>query len=187
MAETDRIRWDRRYSQASEIDLTPPDWLKEVDAWLPRQGCALDIAAGAGHLAIWLAGLGLNVLAVDISPAGLEQARQGALAKGLRIETISADLEAEPLPEGPFDVITCFNYRQRNLAPFIRERLKVGGCLLAEVATVPNLERHAHPSLKYLAEPGELRQDCAPLEIIYYLEGWSDDRASARVLARKVS
>ena len=98
MAETDRIRWDQRYSQAGEIDLTPPDWLNEAEAWLPPQGRALDIAAGAGRLAIRLAGLGLNVLAVDISPAGLEQARQRALAKGLRIETISADLEAEPLP-----------------------------------------------------------------------------------------
>ena len=45
--------------------------------------------------------------------------------------------------EGPFDVITCFNYRHRDLFPFIRERLKVGGFLLAEVTTVPNLERHA--------------------------------------------
>ena len=138
-------------------------------------------------MAIWLAGRGFDVLAVDISISGLELARAGAAAKGLRIETLSEDLEAKPLPEGPFDVITCFNYRQRDLFPLIQERLKVGGFFLAEVATVPNLERHAHPSLKYLAEPGELRQDCAPLEIMYYLEGWSGGSASARVLARKIS
>jgi len=185
MAESDRTKWDQRFARASENELAPPDWLKEVDAALPRQGYALDIAAGAGRLAIWLAGRGLDVVAVDISPAGLELARQAAVSRGLQIETISADLEAESLPEGPFDVITCFNYRQRDLFPFIHERLKVGGFLLAEVATVPNLERHAHPSLKYLAELGELRQDCAPLEIVYYQEGWSGDRASARVLARK--
>ena len=189
MAESDRIKWDQRFAQAGEIDSAPPNWLKDVDAQvdaaLPRQGHALDIAAGAGRLAIWLAGRGLDVLAVDISPVGLELARQAAVAKGLRIETLSADLEAEPLPDGPFDVITCFNYRQRDLFPLIRERLKVGGFLLAEVATVPNLERHAHPSLKYLAEPEELRQDCAPLEIVYYQEGWSGGWASARVLARK--
>ena len=187
MAESDRIKWDQRFAQSRAIGLSPPNWLGEIEHLLPRQGYALDIAAGAGRMAIWLAGRGLDVLAVDISRTGLEQARQGALAKGLHIEILSADLEAEPLPEGPFDVITCFNYRQRDLLPLIRERLKVGGLLLAEVATTPNLERHAHPSLKYLAEPGELRQDCAPLEIIYHQEGWSDDRASARVLARKVS
>ena len=135
MPESDRIkwddRWDQQFAQAGEIDLAPPNWLQEVDAGvdarLPQQGYALDIAAGAGRLAIWLAGRGLDVLAVDISPAGLELARRAAVAKGLQIETLSADLETEPLPEGPFDVITCFNYRQRDLFPFIRERLKVGG------------------------------------------------------------
>jgi SAM-dependent methyltransferase len=187
MAESDRVRWDQRYRQASEIDLDPPGWLKEIDSVLPRQGYALDIAAGTGRLAIWLAGRGLDVLAVDISQAGLELARQEAVSRGLVIETLSADLEAESLPKGPFDVITCFNYRQRNLFPPIRERLKVGSLLLAEVATVPNLERNTHPSLRYLAELGELRQDCAPLEIVYYQEGWFGGRASARVLARKVS
>ena len=186
MAESDRIKWDQRFARSNEIDIAPPNWLKEVEASLPQQGYALDIAAGAGRLAIWLASRGLDVLAVDISRTGLELARQGAAAKGLQIETLAEDLEAEPLPEGPFDVITCFNYRQRGLFPLIRERLKVGGFFLSEVATVSNLERHAHPSLKYLAEQGELRQDCAPLEIVYYREGWSDDRASARVLARKI-
>ena len=187
MAESDRIRWDQRYSTSDDIDLTPPNWLKRVEPSLPRKGNALDIAAGTGRLAIWLAGRGLDVRAVDIAEAGLDLARQEAAAKGFHIETLAQDLEAEPLPEGPFDVITCFNYRQRDLFPFIRERLKVGGYFLAEVATVSNLERHAHPSLKYLAEHGELRQDCALMEIIYYRENWSDNRASARVLARKTS
>lgn len=166
MAESDRVKWDQQYGRAREIDLAPPVWLKEIDSVLPRGGYALDIAAGAGRLAIWLAVRGLDVLAVDISLAGLELVRQGAESRGLEIETLSEDLESESLPEGPFDIITCFNYRQRNLFPPIRERLKVGGFFLAETATVFNLERHAHPSLRYLAEPGELRQDCAPLEII---------------------
>mgnify|MGYP001228285003 CR=1 FL=1 len=187
MAETDRIIWDQRYSQAAAMESRPPNWLGEVENLLPRQGHALDIAAGAGRLAIWLAGRGLDVLAVDISQAGLDLARHGALDRGLQIDTMSVDLEDDSLPDGSFDLITCFNYRQRDLFPSIRERLKAGGQLLAEVAIVTNLERHAHPSLRYLAELGELRQDCAPLEILYYEEGWSDDRASARVLARKVS
>ena len=164
-----------------------PPGSKKSKPRCPTRVTPLDIAAGAGRLTIWLAGQGLDVLAVDISPGGLELARQGAIAKGLLIETLSHDLESEPLPEGPFDVITCFNYHQRELFPSIRERLKVGGCLLVELATVSNLEKHAHPSLKHLTAPNELLLDCAPLEILYYMEGWADDRASARVLARKVS
>jgi SAM-dependent methyltransferase len=185
MTESDRVKWDRRYAQPRQVDLAPPDLLSEFDALLPRQGSALDIAAGDGRLALWLAGRGLDVLAVDISTAGLELAQRAAVDQGFEIETIALDLEAEPLPVGPFDVITCFNYRQRDLFPHIHERLKDGGFFLAEVATVANLERHSHPSLKYLAEPGELRQDCEPLEIVHYQEGWHDDRASARVVARR--
>jgi SAM-dependent methyltransferase len=185
MAESDRIKWDYRYTQAEKVELAPPDWLQEVDEALPRQGWALDIAAGAGRIGLWLAERGFDVLAVDISPAGLDLAGQAALAQGLRIETLAVDLEAGPLPTGPFDLITCFNYRQRDLFPFIRASLKAGGYFLAEVSTVPNLQRHAHPSLQYLAEPGELRQDCGPLQIVYYQEGWFGDRASVRVLARK--
>jgi SAM-dependent methyltransferase len=187
MADSDRIIWDQRYSQAAEIESRPPNWLGEVESLLPRQGYALDIAAGAGRLAIWLAGRGLDVMAVDISPAGLYLARQGALNQGSQIETMAVDLEVDSLPEGPFDIITCFNYLQRDLFPSIRDRLNAGGLLLAEIAIVTNLELHAHPSRRYLAELGELRQDCAPLEILYYEEGWFDDRASARVLARKLS
>ncbi len=124
-------------------------------------------------------------MAVDISSIGLELARQATLSGRLRIVTLRADLEAESLPDGPFDMITCFRYRQRDLFPYIRERLRLGGILIAEVATVPTLERHPRPSLKYLAQTGELRRDCAPLEIVYYREDWFDYHALARVVARK--
>ena len=185
MAESDRIRWDQRFAQGGDIGLPPPAWLEEVDHELPHHGRALDVAAGAGRVALWLARRGLDVVAVDISEVGLGLARQAAEAQGLCIETVSADLEIMPLPDGPFDVITCFRYRQRDLFPAIRERLGPAGIFIAEVATVANLERHQHPSRRYLAEPGELEQDCAPLEIRYYQEGWSDDEALARVVARK--
>lgn len=72
-------------------------------------------------------------MAVDISLIGLELARQATLSGRLRIVTLRADLEAESLPDGPFDMITCFRYRQRDLFPYIRERLRLGGILIAEV------------------------------------------------------
>ncbi|MFQ6029724.1 MAG: class I SAM-dependent methyltransferase [Dehalococcoidia bacterium] len=185
MADSDRIRWDQRYSEGGVSQGAVPAWLGEMEDELPRQGRALDIAAGSGRLALWLADRGLETVAVDISSVGLELVRQAVQAAGLQIVTIQADLEAEPLPDGPFDLISCFRYRQRDLFPFIRERLRPGGILIADVATVTNLERHPHPSMKYLAETNELLRDCAPLEIVYYWEGWFEDHASARVIARK--
>lgn len=185
MTESDRLKWDQRYSRDRESWPEPPAWLIEVDQEIPVQGRALDVAAGTGRLSRWLARRGLTVLAVDISSVGLELARQAAEAEGLLIDTLVLDLEADSLPDGPFDVITCFNYRQRDLFPVIRERLRPGGVFISELATVPNLERHARHSLQYLAEPGELKRACQPLEIVYYQEGWFEDHASARVVARR--
>ena len=185
MAESDRLKWDQRYSQVTGIGQEPASWLVDVSDEIPHLGRALDIAAGTGRLSLWLAKRGLDVLAVDISSVGLELAKQTAEAKGHLIEILSLDLEAQSLPDGPFDVITCFHYWQKDIFPMIRERLRPGGVFVAEVATVANLERHPHPSLQYLADPGELKQQCQLLQIAYYQECWFDDHAMARVVARK--
>ncbi len=186
MAESDRIRWDQRYSGEEETLSTPPPWIEEFDGLIPRQGFALDIAAGSGRLSIWLANRGLRVTAVDISAVGLQLAQSSAQLQGLTIETVVSDLETDPLPQGVFEIITCFRYWQPDLFPAIKARLNDGGLLLAEVVTKQNLERHDHPSSRYLAEPEALRKICRPMEIVYYQEGWIGDWASARVFARKV-
>ena len=72
MAESDRIRWDQRYSGEEETLSTPPPWIEDFDAQIPRHGPALDIAAGSGRLSLWLANRGLRVTAVDISAVGLQ-------------------------------------------------------------------------------------------------------------------
>ena len=51
------------------------------------------------------------------------------MTRGLSIETFVADLETDPLPEGPFQVITCVKYRQLELFPTIQARLNSGTVL----------------------------------------------------------
>lgn len=185
MTEADRARWDRRHAQRSHDDPEPPRWLEELEDELPRSGAALDVAAGAGRLACWLAARGLEVTALDISPVALARCRGEAAERGLRLRTLEIDLERAPLPEGPFVLIGCLHYLQRDLFPAFRERLATGGVLVCELATRRNLERHARPPARFLIEPGELLALCAPLEIVYYREGWLDGRAQARVIARQ--
>jgi len=186
MAESDRIRWDQRYSGEEEALSSSPPWIEDFDGQIPRNGPALDIAAGSGRLSLWLASRGLTVTAVDISAVGLQLARCSAELRELTIETVVSDLETEPLPQGVFQVITCFRYWQPELFPAIKARLNHGGFLLAEVATKQNLEMHDRPSSRYLAEPEALRKICRPMEVVYYQEGWIGDWASARIVARKV-
>ncbi len=185
MAEEDRKKWDERYARGEHVAGQAPGWLRELDTELPNEGAALDVAAGAGRIAVWMARRGLAVTAVDISPVGLALARETARDEGVRIETAVSDLEREPLPEGPFALIACFHYRQRELFPAIVERLVPGGVVLAELSTVRNLERHPTPSRRWLAEPNELLRDLGLLEVLYYREGWLGGMHRARLVARK--
>lgn len=184
MAEADRERWDRRYRTGSHTALEPPGWLAELDDELPWSGRALDVAAGAGRLALWLAERGLDTTAVDVSREAIDLCTANAEAADLSLSTLILDLEREALPSGPFALITCFYYLQRELFPVLRERLAPGGCLVCELPTRRNLERHAKPGSRFLLETNELLELVAPLELVYYREGWVEDRAVARAVAR---
>lgn len=185
MAEEDRKRWDERYARGEHVQGQAPGWLRDLDPELPSEGEALDLAAGAGRVAVWMARRGLSVTAVDISPVGLALAREAARDEGVRIATIVRDLEEEPLPDGPFALIACFHYRQRDLFPAIVERLAPGGVVLAELPTVRNLERHERPSRRWLSEPNELLRHFADLTVLYYREGWLGGTHRARLVARR--
>ncbi len=183
---SDRERWDRRYAEGSHTGEAEPDWFDALGDLLPRGGSALDVASGAGRVACGLARRGLDVLAVDVSPVGLDLARERAERAGLRIETRVLDLAAEPLPAGPWELISCFAYLQRELFPALCRALAPRGVLVCEIPTVRNLERHARPGRRFLLDEGELLRLIDPLEVCWQQEGWVGDRALARVVARRV-
>lgn len=64
--------------------------------------------------------------AVDVSPVGLRLAAEAARKAADEIETVVLDLEQEELPRGPFAVVTCFRYLQRDLFVPTRARLAPG-------------------------------------------------------------
>jgi tellurite methyltransferase len=177
MATSDREKWDELHA-ADETRGAAPTWLKGFNDLLPTQGAALDLAAGSGRIALWVAERGLSVVAVDISPVGLARIAHP------RVRTLVQDLEQTPkLPAGPFALVTLFHYRQASLSAAIVDALAPGGLLVAELATLTNLERHARPSRRWLAEPGELRALASGLDVVHYEEGWLSDRHTARLIA----
>lgn len=186
MADADREKWDAKYARGEHAGADAPAWLDELADDLPAAGPALDIAAGDGRLAVWMARRGLDVTAVDVSSVGLALARERAEASGVAIGTLALDLEWYPLPPGPFALVTCFHYRQQSLHATVIDRLAPGGCVLFEQPTVRNLERHARPSRRFLAEPNELlRAYVEDLTVLYYRESWLNGIHRARLLACK--
>lgn len=69
---------------------------------------ALDIATGAGHTAAAFAPHVAKVVASDLTPEMLVEARKLAEAKGLaNMETAPADAEQLPFGDNSFDLVTC--------------------------------------------------------------------------------
>jgi SAM-dependent methyltransferase len=99
----DRAEWDARYAATDLIWTAAPNrWVEAELADLPS-GRALDLACGEGRNALWLAGRGWRVTAVDFSGVALAKGRRAAQAAGDgpadRIDWVEADLltyQAEP-------------------------------------------------------------------------------------------
>jgi SAM-dependent methyltransferase len=187
MSDADRLKWNARYREEA-----PPRAVsavvRAVEDLLPRRGRALDVAGGAGRHAVWLAQRGLTVTLADVADEGLERAREAAAGAAVAVETVAVDLEAAPLPAGPWDLILCFHYLHRPLFASFAASLAPGGVLVAVQPTLANLARHPKPGAAFLLAEGEMRGLVAPLAIVQYDEGWLEEgRHEARVVARWVA
>ncbi|MCI5106913.1 MAG: class I SAM-dependent methyltransferase, partial [Pseudomonadales bacterium] len=109
-------------------------------------GPVLCIAEGEGRNGVFLASLGLEVLAVDSSAVGLEKARALAESRGVSIVTEVADLaDYIPSPDSYGAVVSIFAHlpskiRQR-LYPLLEQCLTPGGLLLLEAYNEAQINR----------------------------------------------
>ncbi len=106
---TDAEAWDRRYrSRPSLWSDEPNPHLVDLDtALLP--GRALELGAGEGHNALWLARRGWHTTAVDFSAVALQRAQTRADRDGLHVDWVLADLRAYQPPQAAFDLVVIAN------------------------------------------------------------------------------
>ncbi len=185
MATGDRERWNERYEAEAETP-APSPFLLSLDAILPRRGRALDVAGGSGRNALWLARRGLDVTLADVSDVALERAAGAAAAAGVPLSTVRVDLEAEPPPAGPWDLVVCTYFLHRPLLAALPDVLAPGGLLVVAHATRTNLTRHARPGPDHVLEDGELPGLVRGVEVVRSEEGWLEGgRHEARLVARR--
>ena len=87
--------WDARYREAAESratvwSLEPNEWVVEALAEL-TPGAAVDLAAGEGRNALWLASRGWRVTAVDFAGVGLAAGAARAQQLGVDVSWQKAD------------------------------------------------------------------------------------------------
>jgi SAM-dependent methyltransferase len=94
--------WDERYQQRQQWSEGPNALVAELLGGLPP-GTAVDLAAGEGRHALWLASLGWTVTAVDFSAVGIERgrSRHGADA----VSWVTADVLAWSAPPSSLDLV----------------------------------------------------------------------------------
>ncbi|NOT32609.1 MAG: class I SAM-dependent methyltransferase [Candidatus Eisenbacteria bacterium] len=141
-----REKWDQRYSESeSPFGFEPNDFVVEVADLIPP-GAVLCLAEGQGRNAVYLAGRGHRVTAMDLSPVGLAAAERLALERGVRIVTECADLEDYAIAEAAWaGIVSVWVQVERPLREAMHRAaargLAPGGVLVIEAYTPSQLER----------------------------------------------
>jgi 2-polyprenyl-3-methyl-5-hydroxy-6-metoxy-1,4-benzoquinol methylase len=177
--EAERLRWDERFSVEGYHFGTEPNGFLASQAQLLHPGMsALCVADGEGRNGVWLASLGLQVTAFDLSAIGVDKARRLAARKGVELEHIIADVNQWDWDARRFDrVVVVFVQfmtvpeRERFFAGVIRA-IAPGGMLMLQGYTPRQLEygTGGPKQIEQLYTARLLREAFAPLEILHLRE-----------------
>jgi len=143
--------WNRRYAGDELVWTAEPNrfLVAEADGLTP--GRALDLAAGEGRNAVWLAERGWEVDAVDFADAGLQKGRRLAGRRGVEVHWIRADLERYAPERRAYDLVIIFylHLPWARLRPVLRRAssaVAAGGTFLLVGHDRTNLEQgHGGP------------------------------------------
>lgn len=186
MNHPDAERWNARYAADGEdwLENQPRQLLLDYAHLLPKQGIALDAAAGVANNGTYLSRRGLHVIALDISINALQLAMQRALMESLPLSAAVFDISHLWLPMNYFDVIVNFHFLKRTTFPVFRQALRPGGLIIFETFLRSN-EDSSTPD--YYLEPGELHSAFSDFEIIHWKESSipATTKVTAQLVARK--
>ncbi len=171
--KADQKRWDKRFGKKDfAFGKKPNPFLKKLIHLLPK-GRALDIAAGEGRNAVFLAQHGFEVDAVDISEKGLKKAQKLARAKGIKINIFLVDLDQYRVEKEQYDLIANFYFLKRPFIPRIKKGLKKGGRVIFETYLLEHrtLGTGGPKQAKYYLKPNELLMLFKDFRILFYREG----------------
>ncbi len=193
--------WNERYSHGHFVyGESPNEFLAECAAMIP-EGPVLCVAEGEGRNAVFLAGLGHHVTAVDQSDIGLAKARQFAARRGVHVETACTDLAAYPFAPGAWSgIVAIFAHLpsalRRRMHRDAANGLQPGGVFILEAYTPAQLARDTGgpKAADLLMNLADLREELSGLDFLVAREIERDIRegmfhtgpgAVVQILARK--
>ncbi|NIV35075.1 MAG: methyltransferase domain-containing protein [Anaerolineae bacterium] len=201
MSETDRQRWDRKYTaREGPAHFRPGRLLVEhrhllagtgQDAAHQPEGSpgglrALDVACGFGGSSLYLASLGYRVDAVDVSGVALAQVQAEASRRGLQVNLVQADLTHWWVPPAWYDLIVVKYYLNRDLMPRLARGLRARGLLFVEHRNLRYLSARPGFDPAFLLQFGELQRFAtdAGLDLLHVADG-APQAHESRLIARR--
>lgn len=98
--------WDETYASTTQLFSGRPNFALVADVSGLQPGRALDVGCGEGADAVWLAGQGWAVTALEVSQVALERAAQSARQLAGSVQWVHAGLVDAALPEAGFDLVS---------------------------------------------------------------------------------
>jgi SAM-dependent methyltransferase len=98
--------WDERYAGMEQVWSGRPNSALVAEVAELRPGRVLDVGCGEGADAVWLAGRGWDVTALDVSRVALDRAALHARQAGVAVRWVHAGLVGAPLGQAGFDLVS---------------------------------------------------------------------------------
>jgi len=173
--------WDQRYgTDEYAYGVEPNDFLRAEAHRIPP-GPVLCLAEGEGRNAVFLAGLGYQVTAIDLSTEGLRKAERLARRHGVTLELIHGDLATFDLSLDRWSgIVEIFVHVplliRRRIHAQLPLALRVGGCLVLETYRPEQLAlgTGGPKDVALLGSLADLREELSPLELVVAREANRD-------------
>jgi len=190
--ESEREKWNRKFSEGSPPAVEPDSFLIEANAHyvapaFSNGGRVLDIAGGLGRHALFYARKGWQATLIDISEVATQRVAEISEKQKLSLTIYTADLDEFRWKQWreQFDLLLVFFYLQRQLFPALIDLLHPGGLLVYKTHLRSETNSSsAASSPQHVLEPGELQRAFAVMDILHYRERLNE-RSTAELVARK--
>jgi SAM-dependent methyltransferase len=106
VAKSLATEWDERFASTAQVFSDKPNTALVTEVSGLQPGRALDVGCGEGADAVWLAGRGWTVTALDVSQVALERAALRAQQAAVQVKWVHADLVRAELPRAGFDLVS---------------------------------------------------------------------------------
>jgi len=168
VSKKDREKWNKRY-QNNPIPDRPIELITNYTNQA-KIGRALDIACGMGRHSKYLASVGFEVDALDISSVAIEE-----ISNIPNIYPKEVDFDSYELPKDRYELIICTFFLKRELFLPIVDALKEDGVFIYETFVYHPNNQQRPSERSYLLESGELEEVFRDkLDFIYLDEYWSE-------------